>query len=749
MIALLLVPSVFAADFPLKSVDVDVQVAGPVADVTVRQVFHNDSKTFMDATYVFPLQPDAAVDGLVMTVADREIRGVVKERDAAKKAYDAAKAQGHAAALTEQERPNVFTQHVANLPPGEDVTVEIHVVEPIVRTDGQWELDIPLVVGPRFLGGTEDPAAISTPVARNDTGVRANLHVHVDAGVPIATFASPTHQGDLRVNGSTATAEIDGATLTRDFVLRWSAQATHPEAVALRQGDHVLVYLEPPAAPPRKDVVPRELVYVIDTSCSMSGAPLQMAKDAMNEAFDDMDARDSFLVLDFDDKVSALAPAPLVATPENIARGREFVNAFVGSGGTDMLSGMDVAMRIPHDANRQRFVAFLTDGYIGNEKDILGRLEDGRGSAHLFSFGLGSGNNRYLLDEMARSGRGKATYVTLKEDPKAAVKAFLDTIDKPVLTDISVDWGTPNVDAWPKASPDLFAGQPMWVTAEVPQNLHQVTVTGRLGSGSFRQQIPIVDASTVGAHGIGTLYARAKIGDLERQQHWGEIPEVKQEIVDTALKYQLLTHYTSFLAIDHKIVNRTGVSHAVDVPVDIPDGVQYDAAVSREYTPPGDPLLVVDAPEDARAVVALFPWGERVYLRWDGLRKRWFYRFLVPRDVADGDYDVQVFTIDAQGRASRRVKTLHVDSEAPELSVGVERTTAGSTRVTVFAEEPLRRLEIEPVGHPELRATLDVQGDAWNHTITLPGVWEEVTVVAKDRAMNTIVTSAYADDVGE
>lgn len=739
-LALLATPAQ-AFDLPLEHVDYEIDVVGPVAEITVRQTWRNPSDTFIEGTYVFPLQPDAAVNDLVMRVADREIRSELRTREAARQLYEEARDSGHTAALTEQERPNLFTQSVANLPPHEAIEVELHVVQPLTRVDGQWELVVPLVVGPRFLSGhVPDPERVSPPVSPVDTGLRATLDVHAALGQPAATITSPTHTWTQTRSNDGFDAKLVDVPLTRDAILRWTPRVNEPVAVALREGDHVLVMLEAPDAPPRDQIVPREIVWVVDTSCSMSGEPLNLAKRAMDEAFAGMDARDAFTVLDFNSTVSSLSATPLPATPENIARGRAYVQAFQGEGGTDMLSGIKAALDLPSDPRRQRFVAFLTDGYIGDEQQILATIEDRRGKAHLFAFGLGSSVNRYLLDEMARSGQGQVRYTTLDEAPEDAVGDFLDTIGKPVLTDVGIRWGGGAV-ATPDRVPGLFAGQPLYAVAEVPRTTAAITVTGRLGRGAWSKTIPVVDVGD--GDGLATLWARGRIGELERTQHWGEIPEVHDEIVNLALQHRILTKYTSFVAVDRVVSNRTGELRHVDVPQTIPDGVTYEATVSRPFTPPGDPLLTVEAPADARSVTAYFPWGELATLRWDPLRGRWFYRFLVPHEAQEGVIEVPVVIVDADGRVHSTSQTVTVDGEAPELEVDVV-IDGGKTTVTVHAEEPLRRIRVQPAGRPDKAIDRSGLADAPVHVFVLDGEWPDIDVVAKDLALNTITVEAAA-----
>ncbi len=740
MIQILLATQALATTIPLTHTSWEVHVSGHLADIEIEQVFHNESSEFIESTYIFPLDTDAAVDDMSIQIGNRIIDGDIRTRDDARRLYDRAKDDGKLTALTEQERPNVFTQSVANIPPGNDVIVRLHVVQPVEWVDGHYELVVPLVVGPRFVENTPDADRISPPVSREDTGLRVDIEVDIEAGLPLWTLESPTHAIESVMDETGGRIAALDLAADKDFVLRWTPDADQPASSAIRQGGHVLLNVIPPRLPARNDVVPREIIWVVDTSCSMNGAPLDMAKDAMKQAFEIMDARDSFWVLNFSDAVSTLSSRPLQATPENIARGRRFVESYNAEGGTSMLAGIEAALDLPYGNDRERFVVFLTDGYIGDEEQILAAIEDKVGAARLFSFGIGSSVNRYLLDEMSIAGRGKVTYVTLDESPGAAVNRLLSTISKPVLTDILVDWRDWEVDGmYPQQMPDLFDGQPLDMAAMVYAGSGPITITGRIGSGRFEETIDVVE--THNGHAVASTWARHYIAELERQQRWGQDPETKERITTTALEYQLLTRYTSFVAVEHIVRNATGKLNTVDQPIDTPEGVDFEAAVSRRQTPPGDPLLTVHAPIDARAVMAIFPW-QTVQLRWDDLRERWFHRFLVPRDIAEGPMQIEIMVVQADGTIERKVEIIIVDAQAPEIDAELVWTKTG-TDVVIHAEEPIRAIQVQPVGRPDLRRRVDFlpNEDHWDHTLTLSGQWDEVAIIIKDRAMNTLMVT--------
>jgi Ca-activated chloride channel family protein len=735
----------------LTQTDVDVQIVGPTAELTIRQVFENHRTEFLEATYVFPLHEQSAVDDMAMRIGDREIRGRIKTREAARKAYEKAKEKGQAAALTEQERGNVFTQSVANIPPGEAIEVVLHLVQPLTYEDGVYSFHHPLVVGPRFVpAGVADGDRVTPPMlpgpgslgGGQDTGHRVNFELSADLDLPLARVEIGTHpEALLTVIDGVAEISLEGIRATRDIVVEFEPDVDEPAVSFLAADGHFSLLLEPPTLPDDHTVVPRELIFVVDNSCSMSGTPMDMAKEAMRTALNGLLPADSFQVLRFSETASALAPRPLPATPRNVALGLGYVEGMRGMGGTMMIEGIKAALGFPEDPSRQRIVCFMTDGYIGNENEIFAAINDMLGGARLFAFGIGSSVNRHLLDGMAREGRGHHTVVLLHEDPAGKVDAFYERIARPVLTDVRLSFGDMDVDEiYPAKLPDLFAGQPLRVTGTYEGELGSVTLVGRQG---HRDLVTRVEAEEVeDGDTLRTSFARAKVAELEQQQIWGEIEEAKAEIVQTALEYRLLTRYTSFVAVERKVRNRGGAALSLDIPVDTPDGVSFDAIVgtelSRRHVRPGDPLITVGAPEGAQSVTAFFPWGEVAAMRWDGRRSRWYHRFLVPRGIADGWHKIRVLIRHDDGSMELQVEEIEVDSEAPEFEVEAD-SFGGAVRVRVWLDEPLRGLQIYPAGHPELRHRIDLrQADPGEEAVEVwvPGDWDEIVVVAKDLALN-------------
>jgi Ca-activated chloride channel family protein len=520
---------------------------GPLAEITVEQTFVNNTPAVVDGVYVFPLHEEAEVDGLVVEVNGTVVRGEVLELQKAQDSYDEALRDGHVAALTTQARPNVFTQHVGNVSPGESVRVELRVVQPVPRVDGAYQLVLPLVVAPRFVR-PDEPLEPGPLVGLGDSPLRANIDVRIRAAVPIVEIGSPSHGATFHlgegVHGTTVEVPLD-----RDFVLRWRGDPSVTAAGAIAADGHLLLAMEAPYAPPRTDIVPRELIWVIDQSCSMTGEPIELVRRAMHRALDHMDERDSLRILRFSNRVQGDSSA-LPATPEVIARARRQIDELRTDGGTYLLEGVLAALEPRRDRERERYVIFLTDALISADKSVLDAIRDRLNGARLFTFGVGPAPNRWLLDEMARLGGGYATWLRTGE----AVDRFVGTFAAPVLTDVTVDWGDWQVvETWPRRLPALYAGQPMLLTTRVIQpGTTPIVVRARTADGTFERVLVPSDAAS--SRAISSTWARQAIAHLERDQEWGDDPIVADQILGISLKYQVLSRYTAFLAVDRSRV---------------------------------------------------------------------------------------------------------------------------------------------------------------------------------------------------
>ncbi|MCZ7585127.1 MAG: VIT domain-containing protein [Deltaproteobacteria bacterium] len=475
-------------DVPLAHTEVEAFVSGFVTRVNVTQKFINPYDDPIEAVYVFPLPAEAAVDDMTMTVGERVIKGVIKKREEAREIYEQAKAAGKTASLLDQERPNIFTQAVANILPGDNIEIRISYVEVLKYEEGGYEFVFPMVVGPRYIPGEQiigkqgggwapdtnrvpDASRITPPVLKpgERSGHDIGVTVHLDAGVPIQDLRSPSHMiviDDKDDHRATIKLDARDTIPNKDLIVRYDVAGDAPEFGVLTHGEkgrgEFLLVLAPMADYSERDVRPREILFVVDSSGSQQGDPLAKSKDAVKRALKGLRPNDTFQVYDFNDTVTAMAPGPLPATAANVRDAMKFVDQIQATGGTRMLPAIQAALNWPADKERVRIVFMTTDGFIGNEVEIIREIHDHLGDARLFSLGVGSSVNRYLLDRMAEEGRGFVQFVRQDESTKEVVEKFHKRIDAPLMTDIAVDWdGLEVTDVYPDTIPDLFAGQPV------------------------------------------------------------------------------------------------------------------------------------------------------------------------------------------------------------------------------------------------------------------------------------------------
>jgi Ca-activated chloride channel family protein len=568
-----------------------------MARVTVVQEIQNTAPDKIEAVYVFPLPHMAAVDRMDMYVGDRHIKGDIKRREEARAIYDAARDAGKMAALLDQERPNIFTQHVANIRAGEKVRIEISYVERLKYEDGEYEWTFPMVVGPRYIPGTPtgkagggwsydtdrvpDASKITPPVAKPGTraGHDLSLSVNIDAGVPLQNLASKTHEVlTERPASQRALVRLKDKDVipNKDFILRYDVSGAKIEDALLThrgaRGGFFTLILQPPDKPNVEDITPKELVFVLDTSGSMSGFPIEKAKETMKLALEGLNPRDTFNLSTFAGDTQILFPQPVAATRENLRTAQEFLALRRGGGGTEMMKAITAALA-PASNRHMRVVCFMTDGYVGNETEIIREIQKYSG-ARVFSFGIGSSVNRYLLDKMAEAGRGEVEYVSLTDDGSAAARRFHERVRSPLLTDISVDWGDlPIADVYPKRIPDVFSAKPIVITgrytgpAKRNIKLH-ATYAGRSVTRDIMMDLPAAEPK----HDVlATLWARTRVDMLMHDQGSN-----REEITQLGLNYRMMTPFTSFVAVEEMVVTDGGKPRRVDVPVEIPHGVSYD-----------------------------------------------------------------------------------------------------------------------------------------------------------------------------
>jgi len=610
---------------PLKHTGVKASIIGYIATVEVTQQFRNPYNSKIEAVYVFPLPHNAAVNEFLMTIGERRIRGIIREREEAERIYRAAKSQGYVASLLTEERPNIFTQSVANIEPGREIDVNIKYFHTLDYVDGWYEFVFPMVVGPRFnpaqgaSGVSPEEEAGTRPGSKSDgvgsvarglhgasgqrtevqylnpterSGHDISLSVDVNAGVAVEESFCRTHNiSKQSVSAERFVVALDPRDRipNKDFVLRYKVAGERIKSSLLtyrdERGGYFTLMLYPPQELEALGRQALELVFVLDCSGSMSGRPLAQAKAAIERALHRLQPLDTFQLIRFSTDASALGPKPLLATPGNVRLGLDYLRSLDSEGGTMMIEGIKAALDFPHDRQRLRFVCFLTDGYIGNEAEILGEVHKRLGDSRIFSFGIGSSVNRYLLDHMAKLGRGAVAYLGLNDDGEMVMDDFLDRISHPALTDLRVVWGGMQVtDVFPDRMPDVFVGRPVILTGRFNGDGNTaVRIVGNAGGRAVELLVPAkLDASAATHRGLPSVWARMKIADLANQATYENNVSLPGQIKQVALDYGLMSAFTAFVAVDSTRRTEGKEGTTVPVAVPLPEGVKYETTVKGE-----------------------------------------------------------------------------------------------------------------------------------------------------------------------
>ncbi len=595
---------------PLQHTEVKADISGFLVRATVTQEFENAADHKIEAVYTFPLPQNAAVDDMTMLVGGRMVKGKIKKREEAKQIYEDARRNGNVASLLDQERPNIFTQSVTNIMPGEKIKIVISYIETLKYEDGNYEFVFPMVVGPRYVPGNAiskqgggwandtdrvpDASRITPNVAKPGTraGHDISVEVSLDAGVPLDNVISKTHDVDIARNGNTkAVVKLrNQSTLpNKDFTLKYDVAGKKINDAVLthngKNGGFFQVILQPPDRPTNEQITPKELVFVLDTSGSMSGFPIEKAKEAMKHAIDGLNPRDTFNLITFAGDTHVLFPKPVAATRENLRLAQDFLADRRGGGGTEMMKAIRVALDPTDSQEHVRIVCFMTDGYVGNENEIIADIKR-HPNARVFSFGIGSSVNRFLLDKMAQAGRGEVEYVALHDDGSKAAQRFHERVQNPLLTDIEVDWGGLQVsDVLPKQIPDLFSAKPLILTGKYNgSGRATIRLRGKQAGQILTREIAVDFPAAQPQHDVlATLWARTKIDDLTMQDPGNaERLDLQASITALGLQYRLMTQYTSFVAVEEKLITDGTTPRRVDVPVEMPEGVSYDRVFGSE-----------------------------------------------------------------------------------------------------------------------------------------------------------------------
>lgn len=583
---------------PLKDTRVEIAVSGVIADVKVVQTYRNEGSRPINASYVFPASTRAAVYGMRMKIGDQIIVAKIKEREAAKQEFDKAREQGKSASLLEQNRPNVFAMSLANVLPGEQIDIELRYTELLVPTDGIYEVVFPTVVGPRYssqpeAGARKEDRWVKSPYLREGDKPTSTLHIsaRISAGLPIQDLSCPSHNIFPQWAGSTvAQLTLDGADPVqgnRDFVLRYRLAGSQiASGLILYQGEHENFFLymaQPPQRVTTDEIPPREYIFVVDVSGSMDGFPLNTSKQLLRDLIGNLRPSDLFNVVLFAGDAAVLSEKSLLANEQNVGRAISLIEQQRGGGGTELLAAIKQAMSIPREASFSRSVVLVTDGYVSGEQGVFDYIRENINECNVFSFGIGSSVNRYLIEGVAKAGMGEPFIVTDETQAPAIAAKFREYIQSPVLTDIQVrTLGFDTYDVYPERLPDLLAQRPVILFGKWRGPLTGMfELIGKTGRGEFVTSLNVAAVQPEeGNRALRYLWARSRISELSDYGAGDVAPDRVKEITELGLKYNLLTQYTSFIAVREQVTNSQGAED-VEQPLPLPLGVS-DLAVGSE-----------------------------------------------------------------------------------------------------------------------------------------------------------------------
>ena len=617
-------------DLPALKTDLNVDIEGDLAGVTVVQTFINPTQEPLHATYLFPMNKDAAVHGMQMEISNEIVEAKIKKIEKAKKIFKKAKKEGKTASLLTQHRPNMFTQKIANLIPGMPIKVTLKYAQTINKVDNEYQLVVPLVVGPRYqpLGSGKAPlvvdqnTAVGVKSVRSDSTYgqweieslpnypsvfgpnaqfqvdreRVSVKVNIKAGIPITNVYSHTHELDVSGTKKDKVATLsDGRTIdNRDFVLNYRLTGKSTQASILthrkEKDGYFSLLIEPPTVPQNQDITAREMIFVLDTSGSMSGEPMNASKVFMRSALKTLRPDDYFRIINFGSRSHEFTNSPIRATQNNLYRGQKHIDSLNANGGTEIIPAIKKAFSSPLINRTLRIVVFLTDGYVSNESAVMQLINEKIKDARIYAFGVGTSVNRYLLSEMGRIGHGFARYIDPTENSEEVAIKLARTLSSPVLTDISIDWNKLNVsEVTPEIIPDLFSGDSIRIQGKYEgTGLQTIRVNGKVqgreASLPLQVNLPqenFYDAST---SAIPLVWARSKISDYMRQLNAKSnvsnkfSDELKFKVTTLGLDHSLATKWTSFVAVSRRVVNpEPEMTTEAQVPLPMVKGVNTKA----------------------------------------------------------------------------------------------------------------------------------------------------------------------------
>jgi Ca-activated chloride channel family protein len=639
--------------FPLLRTSADVIINGPMADVRVTQVYANRGNTPIEAVYVFPASTRAALYHMEMTIGDRTIIAVIQEKQQARETYEKAKEEGKRASLLEQHRPNVFQMNVANIMPGDEISIDMRYTEFLVPEEQVYQFVYPTVVGPRYTGEvTNDAKATFTSMPyhkdRKRSSYNFDIKVHLNMGIPIQGVTCSSHAVNVSHPATNearlSLANSDGKQGNRDFILDFNLAGNEIETGVLTYdaGDEkfFLVQLEAPDLRNTPFIVPREYIFVLDVSGSMHGFPLDISKKLMRNLLNGLRSHDKFNIMFFSGGSFTLSEQSLNATTANISRAMQVFDNMQGGGGTNMLSALKHSLGLPKNEGYSRSYLIVTDGYVAVEAEAFELIGSRLGEANFFAFGIGSGVNRHLIEGIAHNGQSEPFIVTDKKEAPAVAARLKRYIEFPVMTDISLAYdGVELYDLQPASIPDLMGLRPVYVCGKFKDGKNpQLTISGRTGNEWFRRKVNLNNGNG-NTKALSYLWAREKIRHLDDLNYVSNSPAREKTITELGLKYSLITKFTSFVAVDDVVVRDEQGLETVKQPLPLPQGVPnraigFEMKLKDMVLSEADldvQIVEVDVACDDRAVKMLVETALQVFL--EGLESDVFSNYFMGNTI--------------------------------------------------------------------------------------------------------------------
>jgi Ca-activated chloride channel family protein len=617
----------YQSQAPLLQSDVQIDITGILSKVRVEHLFINPSQSWMEGVYLFPLPETSAVEALRMQIGDRIIEGRIEEKRTAQRVYRKARESGQRASLLKQHRANIFSVSLTNIAPGEEIRVVIEFQQQASYRENRFELRLPMVIAPRYIPGkalstgatgnstlvgwaldtdqVEDASQITPPVIdpRNRGVNPVSLRIRLDAGVRLERVTSHYHPMLERVDGEGVVhlQLTEGAVAPdRDFLLSWQPQPGSVPRSALftdhwQDEDYALLMILPPAPEANTDQLHRDLIFVIDHSGSMHGASMDQAKAALRLAIGDLKTTDRFNLIGFNNRTRTLFTSPRPAVDSNLNRAFRFIDHMQAEGGTEMYPALERALAVKREEGRLRQVVFLTDGSVGNEQALFDLVRQRLGSSRLFTVGIGSAPNTFFMQRTAQFGRGSFTYIGDLSEVASRMQGLLERLEHPAMSHISLTWHGPGkIDVEPKRLPDLYLSEPLMISLKGEQLHGALVIEGSRGEELWTERVDIhANGQTTGIH---TLWARGRLASLlampERDHE--EISK-RQKVVDLALKHQIISPYTSLVAVEKQPARpqEEGLKGGM-MPVNLPAGWHGESVFGRlPQTASPAPLLLL------------------------------------------------------------------------------------------------------------------------------------------------------------